>query len=107
MNFIYRGLITSAVSIMASEKIHRCISRPKRGGAGYAEGAEVDRQRQLGREWNRWYWKNSIIFTFLHVVCLFSSAGRLAGLLANMTRIAAGFLPAIVCFFAEGRLGVV
>lgn len=77
------------------------------GGVGSPEGAEVDRQSQLGREWKRWYLKNNIIFTFLHAVCLFSSAGRLAGLLANMTCITAGFLPAIVCFFAEGRLGVV
>lgn len=110
MNFIYPGLITSAVSIMASEKKkknHLCVPWPERGGTGYAEGTEVDRRRQLGREWNRRYLKNNIIFTFLHAVCLFGSAGRLAGLLANMTRIAAGFLPPIVCFFAAGRLGVV
>lgn len=44
---------------------------------------------------------------FLHVVCLFSSAGRLKGLLANVTPTAAGFLPAIVCFFVGERLRVV
>lgn len=84
-----------------------CFAAKSVEGQGTPEGAEVDRQRQLGQEWKRWYLKNNIIFTFLHAVCLSSSAGRPAGLLANTTRTAAGFLPAIVCFFAQGRLGVV
>lgn len=95
---------------MASEKTHPRISQPKRG-AGAGRGTQrapgwTDRA-SWGENGIGGICKNNIIFTFLHAVCLLSSVGRPAGLLANMTRIAAGFLPAIVCFFAEGRLGVV
>lgn len=92
---------------MASEEIHLGISWPKRGGRGTQRAPRWTDRASWGESGNRWYLKNNIIFTFLHAVCLFSSAGRPAGLLANTTRIAAGFLPAIVCFCAEGRLGVV
>ena len=50
MNFIYQGLITSAVSIMASEKKNTSMGFAAKSmeGQGTPEGAEVDRQRPLG-----------------------------------------------------------
>lgn len=92
---------------MVFEEIYLGISWLKRGGRGIQRASRWIDRVSWGKSGNRWYLKNNIIFIFLYVVCFFSLAGRLAGLLVNTIRIVVGFLFVIVCFCVEGRFGVV